>query len=118
MSTLSAAKLSQEKFQGNSTLWVFELVKYSQNILNCFKPWEIGDINSSTLLGRRSSKFPFKKISNLTCYVHFYQMNEMIHDCASSVENKITNELKNYPLHDSLRDTKIEFSYCTHKSVL
>ena len=45
-------------------------------------------------------------------------MNEMIHDCASSVENKMTNELKNYPLHDSLRDTKIEFSYCTHKSVL
>lgn len=42
----------------------------------------------------------------------------MIHDCASSVENKITNELKKYPLHDSLRDTKIEFSYCTHKSVL
>lgn len=38
-------------------------------------------------------------------------MNERIHDCASSVENKITNELKNYPLHDSLRDTKIEISY-------
>lgn len=35
-------------------------------------------------------------------------MNEMIHDCVSSVENKITNEQKNYPLHDSLRDTKIE----------
>lgn len=45
-------------------------------------------------------------------------MNEMIHDCVSSVENKTTNELKNYPLHDSLRDTKIEFSYCTHKSAL
>ena len=92
--------------------------KYSQNISNYFRPWEVGDINSSTLLDHRSSKFPFKKFNNLTCYINFYQMNEMIHDCVSSVENKTTNELKNYPLHDSLRDTKIEFSYCTHKSAL